>query len=543
MAKWLSSLSDNIAVDKSKCTFCMQCVDKCILDNLRFYASPCRDACPLRLNCQGYTQLIARGEEEKALGLIYEGTPFPGILGRVCAAPCETSCSRNTVDGQPVATRALKRYLADAVASPDSNGSADPLKAWRSPTERAERVAIVGGGPAGVMAACYLRREGYQVSLFEASSRLGGMLTACIPEFRLPPTTAADELALVERLGVDVHLGSPVDERRFFDIIEGNDAVLVATGATRGKRLGIPGEDLAGVYNGIDFLRASREADKPVVGKRVVVVGGGNTAVDAAQTAYRLGAEEVRVVCLEAGDEMPAFAWEVRDAVEEGVVVENGWGPTGVVAADGRAAGLECRRCLSVFDAEGRFAPCFAEGERRTIPADTVIIAIGQEAELGFLGDSGLEVRVGRVVADADTLQTAVAKVFAAGDAVSGPTSVVEAMGRGRTAAESITRYLQGLPLRYGRRDAVAAQVAASVDASGAVVRPRVEAPRVAVAARRGFGEIEGTLSREQARAEAERCLSCGRPAGEHRMCWSCLACEQACPEDAIAVSVPYLMR
>ncbi|MEW6047763.1 MAG: FAD-dependent oxidoreductase [Bacillota bacterium] len=549
----LQWLSDNISVDKSKCVFCMECVDKCILDNLRFKASPCREACPLHLNCQGYVQMILRRQEQRALEIICGNVPFPRILGRVCAAPCETACFRRTVDGEAVAIRALKRYVADTADAGGADRS-DPdsqklLDVWKPASELPDRVAVLGGGPAGIMASCHLRRQGYRVTVFDAAPRLGGMLTNCIPEFRLPAEVAAEELSVLERLGIDLRLGVFVDASGFSDLRKEYGALLVATGATRGKHLGIPGEDLLGVYQGVEFLSSVRSGGArqavlgtPRVGRRVVVIGGGNTAVDCAQTAYRLGAEEVQVVCLESREEMPAFPGAVRDTLEEGIVIQNGWGPARILSTEGRVSGVECKRCLTVFDGEGRFAPRFEEHDRRVLLADTVIVAIGQEADLSFLAGSGVETHGGLVVVDAVTLQTSVHNVFAAGDCVTGPSSVVEAMAQGRAAAESVHRFLRGEPMRYGRDCAAAAQEEAEVDTSATVVRPRVEIPRLPVQARRSFGEIEGTLRREQAVAEAERCLSCGEPFGKHRTCWSCLACEVECPEHAITIGVPYLM-
>ncbi|MDA8219009.1 MAG: FAD-dependent oxidoreductase [Dehalococcoidales bacterium] len=531
---YLQGLSDNIVVDPRKCIFCAKCVDTCILDNLRLQLAPCRQECPLHTNCQGYVQLIARGEDEKAMAVLAEALPFPGIVGRVCSHPCESACNRRDVDGEAVSIRDLKRYLADNVGLPAVEVAPD----------RPEKVAVVGAGPAGAMASYLLRKDGFQVDLYDANERPGGMLATGVPEFRLPVEVLDKEMDILSQLGVRLHLGQAVGpDLPLASLVEGHDAVLLATGAQKSKKLGVEGEELAGVHGGLEFLRQARTKAKPALGRKVVVIGGGNTAVDAAQTAYRLGADAVTLVCLEARGEMPAFAWEVADACEEGIAIQNSWGPVRLLGTGGKVNGVELRRCVRVFDSAGRFAPAYDDADRKQIRADTVVVAIGQDADLSLL--SGLVGQVGnRLAVDALTLQAeGQAKVFAAGDAVTGPKTVVEALAAGQQAAESIKRYLAGDDLRYGRSYLGPYETDFAVDTSKAVQRPRVAVRKAEGAARRSFAELQQGMSAEEARAEAERCLSCGEVYGKHRTCWFCLPCEIECPEDALWVDIPYLLR
>ncbi|MBZ4653964.1 MAG: 4Fe-4S ferredoxin, iron-sulfur binding [Peptococcaceae bacterium] len=535
MSNILECLSQNVIIDKEKCVFCGKCVEACILDNLRLKLAPCRKACPLGLNCQGYAQLIVRGDEEKALSVIGENLPFPGILGRICHHPCETACNRNEVDGQPVALRVLKRYLADNYTFTHQ----EPEQA------KDYKVAIIGGGPAGMMAAYTLRQKGYKTFIYEAGKQLGGMLTNCIPEYRLPKVVAHKEIKVLEQMGVQIFYNTVVGKDvSLTQLTEEYDAVIIATGAPADKKLGLAGEDAVNVYSALEFLKRVRENHANVQpDRRVLIIGGGNTAVDAAQTAYRLGAEEVRIVCLENREAMPAFSWEVAEALKEGIVIENGWGPEHFVIEDGRVTGVEFKRCLSVFDKNGKFSPLFSEGEKQSFPADTVIIAIGQNTDLAILEGTDIKCNGSYIERDPVTMQTNVEKVFVAGDITLGNKSVVDAMAQGREAAESVDRYLRKLPLAYGRDALASCDIDFSVDFSAANLIPRVQPSQLEGEKRRSFAETEEVINQEQALLEAKRCLSCGEPWGKFRTCWSCLPCEVECPEKALRIEIPYLMR
>jgi len=536
MSNILEVLAQNIKVDKDKCVFCGKCVDVCIIDNLRMKLAPCRKACPLGLNCQGYAKLIARGEEEQALEIIGEQLPFPGILGRICHHPCETECNRNEVDGSGVALRVLKRYLAD--------NNELVLKDIEPQKELDEKVAVIGGGPAGIMAAYTLRTKGYQVTVYEAASKLGGMLSSCIPEFRLPEAVVQRETSLLSKMGVQIIYNTKVGKDISADeITEKYHAVIVATGTQAAKKLGLAEEDSKNIFNALDYLKQAKQNKRDFnIGKKVLVIGGGNTALNVAQSAYRFGAEEVRMVCLENCQNMPAYKWEVADALEEGIIIEYGWGPKNFVVEEGQVKGVEFKRCCSVFDSEGKFAPLFSEGESQVFAADAVIIAVGQEMESDFNFGS-VEIEKGFVVTDSVTKQTSITKVFAAGDVTVGPKSVADAMAQGREAAISVERYLQKIPLEFDRDPLASCDLEFDVDLSQAEAIPRVIACKMEGKERASFAELEKGITKEQALTEAKRCLSCGEPYGKFRTCWSCLPCEVECPQEALYVKIPYLMR
>jgi len=530
----LEALSDNIVIDRDKCTACGICVETCVLDNLRLKLAPCRQACPLEVNAQGYVQLIARGEEDKARQILGETLPFPGILGRICSRPCEAGCHRAQITGQAVSIRALKRYLTE-------DGPENPLPE-REP-DSGRKVAVVGSGPAGLMAGHDLRVKGHQVIVFEAEAEPGGLLRWAIPEFRLPAEVVGREVDRLERLGLEFRCGRGLGREVSLDELRaGYDAVVLATGAGAHGRLGLEGESLIGVHFGLPLLRAVRAGQGPEMAGRVFVVGGGNVAVDAAQTALRLGAAEAVVVALEAEGELPAFAWAVEEARAEGVGFECGWGPAAILDQAGRVSGLELRRCLSVFDGQGRFRPAFDSGQTRLLSAETVIIAVGQSRDLSCLQGSGL-LEGESLLADPLTLQTSWEDVFVAGDLHSGPSSVVQAMASGRAAAESADRFLRGEHLRFGRGWPGPVETEFEIDTSRGSADARVCPARRPFQGRGDFGELEAGLDREAARREAGRCYSCGQPFGRYRTCWFCLPCEVECPEQALYVEIPYLLR
>jgi NADPH-dependent glutamate synthase beta subunit-like oxidoreductase len=470
---------------------------------------------------------------DKALDKMKEAVPFGAILARVCSRPCEASCNRLKVDGQPVAIRDLKRYISDADGT-------SPMP--KDTPEHLGTAAIVGSGPAGLTAAFYLRAAGVKVTLFDRESEPGGLMRWGIPEFRLPLEILEREIHFVKAPGVEFRgnstLGKTLDLQ---DLQQRFDAVLVAVGASEQLKLGIPGEDSPHVVPALEFLKNAREKNGPAPGKRVVVIGGGNAAMDAAQTALRLGAPTVTVVCLEKREEMPAFPWSIAEAEEEGIAIHNGWGPQAFRFDKEELTTAAFRKCISLHDGNGRFAPVFDETQCMHLRCDTVIVAIGQRTQGGLLAALSCP-GSGPIPCDPVTLRIAESKVFVAGDFVKGPRTLVEAMAQGKEAALSIERMLKGEDLYYERTDGKPIETQFEPDWSRAVKRPRTAVPTLPVARRKGFEEVARGFSGDQAMSEAERCLNCGVPVGL-RTCWFCLPCEIECPEEALYVEVPYLLR
>ncbi len=535
-------------VDEAACTGCRQCEMACTVAvpdefnaNLvsrraafiafpqavpkkavieRAGVSPCTSECPAGIKAHGYVARVRSGQYEEAFDLVLETTPLVGSLGRACYAPCEESCTRGELEG-PLPIRRLKRFIADRHYGRTGRKAAD------RPEPNGRRVAVVGSGPAGLTAAWQLGRKGYGVKIFEAAAKPGGMLRLGIPAYRLPSDVVDADIANLTAIGVEIATGVRVENVRSLKD-EGFDAVLLATGTHKAVRLRVPGEDLKGVQSALAFLadvKLGREVD--LAGKRVVVIGGGNVAIDAARSARRLGAASVEQASLETRAQMPAHDWEVREAQAEGITLHSGWG-VHRFGGNGRVQSAELKACTSVFDSNGRFAPRYDEGKRRTIACDVVIVAAGMSADteaFGLLTNGNRTLKV-----DDGTLQTAEPYIFAAGDVVTGPTMITTAVGQGRRAAFMIDRYLQGLELDPSLFQAPLP----AVDKAEVLKRQQVYERRepLAPAVPTGgsptdFAETEAGMTEEEALLATARCLDCG-------VCSECHACVSTCPADAI---------
>ncbi len=498
-------------------TFCIDKKDR----------APCTTTCPAGVNVQGYVQLISQGKYTEAVQLIMERLPLPGVLGRVCPHPCESRCRRLDVD-EAIAIRDLKRFAADRV-----DFDRLPLPEIE---ERAEKVAIIGSGPAGLTVAYDLRLKGYQVTIFEALPVLGGMLRVGIPDYRLPPDVLDREIACVLRLGIEVKTGVKLGADFTLDDLrrDGYRAIFVGTGAHRSLPLNIQGaNEFQGVIDAVDFLRdvnLGQPVDAALM-RRVVVVGGGNVAVDAARTALRLGCKDVTIVYRRSSGEMPAYAEEIEGALSEGVKISYLTAPIRVLASDGKVCGIECIKTeLGPPDESGRRRPVPVAGSEFVIDCDAILPAIGQEADSAWAIEEGLEIDSrGSFRVDRRSLRASTADVFAAGDAVSGPATVIEAVASGHRAAESVDRYLNGMDLERAEGEAE--------ETLGRNWReiPKDEKPSVRARlshialenASRPFDEAAQGLSEEDALREASRCLNCG-------VCSECMECVRACERNAI---------
>ena len=502
-------------------------------------------------------QAIGISKDEEAYLLVRAPNPFAYVLGRICAHPCEDNCRRGKID-EPIAICALKRYATDRH---NLGTGHDPARKKLPPApKRDKRIAIVGAGVCGLTCAHDLALLGYTVEVFESAPVPGGMLYLGIPQFRLPREIIKMEVDNILAMGVTLHTRVTIGrDISFADLRSKFDSVLLATGLNKGRELNIPGAHLAGVYNGIDFLINVNLGFEIELGKRVVVVGGGNVAIDVARAAVRLvhegtleatgeslqpaldaarlamraGAEEVDLVSLESRAQMPAWKGEVDEAQQEGIVVDNGWGPKEIVGENGIVTGLKVRQCLTVFDENGRFNPAFSE-EEKIISCDSVILAIGQQADLSFLGgDEGVQITPRGILKIDEDLSTTLPGVFAGGDVAFGPRVLVEAVANGHRAARSIHVYLSGKTKKTVRsRFRIMPNWSMP---RGFLTTPRQEMPVLAANRRIGIAEVELGFDEEQGRAEGLRCLNCQvNTIFDGSKCILCAGCVDVCPESCL---------
>ncbi|MDT8066611.1 MAG: FAD-dependent oxidoreductase [Terriglobia bacterium] len=531
---------------------------------------PCMTACPAHTNAGRYVGLIAEGRFEEAYRFARDPNPLASICGRVCAHPCETACRRGEIDS-PIAIRALKRFLTERYGPESRHQAAERPK----PKLNGKKVAIVGSGPVGLSAAHDLALMGYSITIFEAAPVPGGMLYLGIPEYRLPRNVVEAQVREILETG-DITLKLNHRAGRDFEIGQlrhnGFDAVLIAVGAHRSRDLNIPGVHTDGVLKGIEFLLNVNLGYKFTIGKKVIVIGGGNVAMDVARSAarevleqhgaaemepkqesvaavaaremvdvslsaLRMGAREVHLVCLERRNEMPAALEEIEEAETEGITIHPGFGPKRILEQDGRVAGLEVVDTKWVFDAQGRFNPAFYDGTEKVLPCDTIIMAIGQAPNLEFIRpEDGIQVSPrGLIAVERSTLMTTAPGIFAGGDCVFGPRLIIDSVGDGKRAAIGIDEYLLGRT--HGDPVIEIELLKGQLNSPEALSTERQPVPMLPLDRRTGVTEVEVGFDETAARAEAQRCLRCWintifeGTLVDGTQCVLCGGCVDVCPE------------
>ena len=485
--------------------------------------APCKIACPAHISVQGYVALIAEGKYKEAIDLVREEAPFPAVLGRVCTHPCETNCTRRNVD-ESISICRLKRFAADEVKAAKSD---NPPQAMES---KNKKVAVVGSGPAGLSAAYYLALMGYQPTVFEALPVAGGMMAVGIPSYRLPKDVLQSEIDFIKSVGVEIQTNTPIGDSTTLKSLaeQGYEATFVAVGAHKNNPMRIDGEDLDGVLAGVDFLRDVSLGNSVKMGDRVAVIGGGNVAIDAVRTASRMGAKEAFILYRRSRHEMPASIEEIEETEEEGIEIQYLVAPNKIVGENGKVTGIEFVKMeLTEPDESGRRRPVPIKGSDFILDVDTIVPAIGQSPDISFLGsESELEItKRSTIQADAVTLETNMPGVFAGGDAMLGPATVIEAIAAGKEAAISIDRYLNGQDMRAGREPDF---TDVEVPLVGIAKVARQKPPMISPEKRKtDFQEVTLAYSQKQAKTEAERCLSCG-------LCSECYQCISVCQAKAI---------
>ena len=500
--------------------------------------APCKTACPAHIAVQGYLKLAAQGKYREALQLIKRENPFPAVCGRICNRRCEDACTRGTVD-QAVAIDEVKRFIAQQDLDAETRFVPEKVIP-KVDGEFAEKIAVIGAGPAGMSCAYYLAEKGYRPTVFEKEARPGGMLMNAIPSFRLEKDVVEAEIDVLRQLGVEFRCGVEVGKDVTIAQLrqEGYKGFYVAVGLQSGGRLPVPGGDAENVISGVDFMRDVNLRDKKSLSGRVVVIGGGNIAADVARTAVRCGAEKVSLYCLEGYDEMPMGEEDRSECERDGVAVYAGWGPREVSVEGGKAAGVSFVKCLKVRDENGRFAPVYDENTVQVAPCTTVLFCIGQKAEWRELL-SGTAVEFdpnGTAKADPVTYQTAEADIFVGGDAFTGQKFAIDAIAAGKQGAVSLHRFVQGATLTIGRDrrqfielDKKSALIA--VDSYDNTPRQRVGYNE---ALRNTFRDERVAFTAQQVRAETARCLGCGASIVDPNKCIGCGVCTTKCAFDAI---------
>ena len=568
-------------VDREKCVACGQCVENCQMNALRLGqklcstepveirpselpnaqlwgkdkwnldwrenrqdvaetgTAPCKTKCPAHIAVQGYIKLAAMGKYQDALELIKKENPFPAICGRVCPKFCEDACTRGDID-DPIAIDEIKKFIAEK----DMDASTRFVPSMLNQTGKpfTEKVAVIGAGPAGLSCAYYLAVKGYPVTVFEKEKVLGGMMTLGIPAFRLEKDVVNAEIDILKELGVEFKTGVEVGKDVTLNALreQGYKAFYLAIGASRGTPVGCPGDDMDGVFTGIDFLREVNQGKKPAVGKAVAVIGGGNVSIDVARSAVRLGADKVYLVYRRSREEIKADDEEVEDAIAEGVELKLLRAPVEITGKDGKVSSIKLEIMeLGEADASGRRAPV-GTGKYETLEVSAVIGAIGQKVDMGGIEKGAMTfAKKGTVLADALTCQTSQPDVFAGGDVVTGPKFVIDAIAAGKEASISIHRYVhEGQTLTLGRDRRSYKELdksTAAVSVGGFDDTPRqTPANATAAKAKKTFRDLRGTFTEEQLKKETERCLGCGATVVDEAKCVGCGICTTKCKFDAI---------
>ncbi|WP_394147918.1 FAD-dependent oxidoreductase [Shewanella atlantica] len=503
-------------------------------------SSPCKAECPAHIGIQGYIKLAAQGRYREALELIKRENPFPAVCGRICPKKCESDCTRGDIDN-PVAIDEIKKFIAQQ----DLDAKTRFIPEIKHSYDK--KIAVIGSGPAGLSCAYFLAVEGYRVTVFEKQSSLGGMLTLGIPSYRLEKEVINAEIEVLKALGVSFRCGVEVGKDISLDELRTQDykAFYLAIGAQSGRRLGLAGEKAEGVMTGVDFLRRVNLAETKELEGKVVVIGGGNVAIDVARTATRIGTGTVDLFTLESLEQMPAHIEEIEEAISEGISINNCWGPTRIITHEGRLSGVAFAKCLSVFDEQGNFSPRFDDKTTTLVEADHLLISVGQAIDWGnLLSGTALELNPNLTVqADPDTFQTSEKDIFVGGDVLTGPKFAIDAIAQGKEGAISIHRYVQqGQSLILGRikRDYRSFDKE-QLSLDGFDTAPRQTLAQVdGKASRQTFRDLRGTFTQKQVQQETERCLGCGVAVADEFMCIGCGACTTKCQFDAISLVRAY---
>ena len=501
--------------------------------------APCKTACPAHIAVQGYLKKAAQGKYREALALIKKENPFPAVCGHICNRRCEDACTRGTID-QAVAIDEVKKFIAKQDLTAE-NRYIPPIVPPTTGRLFDEKIAIIGGGPAGLSCAFYLAEKGYKPTVFEKNEKPGGMLVYGIPSFKLEKDVVEAEIDVMRQMGVEIKCGIEVGKDITLEELrkQGYKAFYLAIGCQGGRKANIQGEDAEGVMTAVDFLRTVGDNQNYPVEGRTVVVGGGNVAIDVARTASRCGASEVSMFCLESREIMPASEEEITEAQEEGITLNCGWGPKEILTENGKVKGIVFKKCLSVFDENKRFAPKFDEAVTMTVPCERVFLSIGQSIVWGNLLE-GSKVELGRgngAVADKVTYQTAEPDIFVGGDVYTGPKFAIDAIAAGKEGAISIHRFVQphsSLTIGRNRRQFI------ELDKSNIQIEEydnssrQIPGVRKDIDAHKSFRDAKEAFTEEQVKKETARCLGCGASVVDENNCIGCGVCTTKCEFDAI---------